>query len=154
MSEKKIKLKFPHVFALMFMITIFMAILTWIVPAGEFTRVKQGAITKVVAGSYHFVKAQPQGFWQVFESVAKGWQQSAVMIFMVFFVGAAITTLEQTGSIRVGLSKVVKGLKGREIYAVGIVMAIMSIGGATGVFCQPSRGINADRSYAVESARL
>ncbi len=134
MSEKKIKLKFPHVFALMFMITIFMAILTWIVPAGEFTRVKQGAITKVVAGSYHFVKAQPQGFWQVFESVAKGWQQSAVMIFMVFFVGAAITTLEQTGSIRVGLSKVVKGLKGREIYAVGIVMAIMSIGGATGVF--------------------
>jgi uncharacterized ion transporter superfamily protein YfcC len=136
-SEKKIKLKFPHVFALMFMITIFMAILTWIVPAGEFTRVKQGAITKVVAGSYHFVKAQPQGFWQIFESVAKGWQQSAVMIFMVFFVGAAITTLEQTGSIRVGLSKVVKGLKGREIYAVGIVMAIMSIGGATGVFANP-----------------
>ena len=136
-SEKKFKFKFPHVFALMFMITIFMAILTWIVPAGEFTRVKQGAITKVVAGSFHLVKAQPQGFWAVFESVAKGWQQSAVMIFMVFFVGAAITTLEQTGAIRVGLSKVVKGLKGKEIYAVGIVMAIMSIGGATGVFANP-----------------
>ena len=83
------------------------------------------------------VKAQPQGFWAIFESVAKGWQQSAVMIFMVFFVGAAITTLEQTGAIRVGLSKVVKGLKGKEIYAVGIVMAIMSIGGATGVFANP-----------------
>ena len=81
------KFKFPHVFALMFIITIFMAILTWIVPAGEFTRIKQGAITKVVAGSYHLVKSNPQGFWQVFESVAKGWQQSAVMIFMVFAPG-------------------------------------------------------------------
>ena len=137
MAEKKMKLKFPHVFALMFIITIIMAILTWIVPAGEFTRVKQGAITKVVAGSYHLVKANPQGIWQIFESVAKGWQQSAVMIFMVFFVGAAITTLEQTGAIRVGLSKVVKALKGRELYAVGIVMTIMSIGGATGVFANP-----------------
>ena len=137
MADKKMKFKFPHVFALMFIITIFMAILTWIVPAGEFTRIKQGAITKVVAGSYHLVKANPQGFWQVFESVAKGWQQSAVMIFMVFFVGAAITTLEQTGAIRVGLAKVVKGLKGKELYAVGIVMTIMSIGGATGVFANP-----------------
>lgn len=137
MSEKKFKFQFPHVFALMFMITIVMAVLTWIVPAGEFTRAKQGAITKVVAGSFHLVQAKPQGFWQVFEAVAKGWQQSAVMIFMVFFVGAAITTLEQTGAIRVGLSKVVKGLKGKELYAVGIVMAIMSIGGATGVFANP-----------------
>ena len=121
----------------MFMITIFMAILTWIVPAGEFARIKQGAITKVVAGSYHFVKSQPQGIWELFESVAKGWQQSAGIIFMVFFVGAAITTLEMTGALRVGLAKVVKNLKGRELYAVGIVMTIMSIGGATGVFANP-----------------
>lgn len=137
MSGKKMKFQFPHVFSLMFMITIFMAILTWIVPAGEFTRVKQGAVTKVVAGSYHVVKSNPQGIWDVFEAVAKGWEQSSVMIFMVFFVGAAIQILEQTGTIRIGLSRVVKGLRGREMYAVGIVMLIMSIGGATGVFANP-----------------
>lgn len=137
MSGKKMKVQFPHVFSLMFMITIFMAILTWVVPAGEFTRVKQGAVTKVVAGSYHVVKSQSQGIWEVFEAVAKGWEQSSVMIFMVFFVGAAIQILEQTGTIRIGLSKVVKGLRGREMYAIGIVMLIMSIGGATGVFANP-----------------
>lgn len=114
-----------------------MAILTWIIPAGEFTRVKQGAVTKVVAGSYHVVASKPQGIWEVFEAVAKGWEQSGTMIFMVFFVGAAIQILEQTGTIRIGLSKVVRGLRGREIYAVAIVMLIMSIGGATGVFANP-----------------
>ena len=137
MSGKKIKFEFPHVFALMFILTILMAALTWVVPAGEFTRVKQGAITKVVAGSFHFVKSQPQGFWQIFEAVSKGWQQSAAIIFMVFFVGGAITTLEKTGSLRVGLAKVVKNLKGKELTAVAIVMTIMSIGGATGVFANP-----------------
>ena len=137
MSGKKFKIEFPHVFALMFILTIFMAFLTWVVPAGEFTRVKQGAITKVVAGSFHFVKAQPQGFWQIFEAVSKGWLQSAGIIFMVFFVGGAITILEQTGALRVGLGKVVKNLKGKELAAVAIVMTIMSIGGATGVFANP-----------------
>ena len=137
MFGKKLSFKFPHVFSLMFMITIFMAILTWIIPAGEFTRVKQGAVTKVVAGSYHVVNSQPQGIWEVFQAVTKGWEQSSVMIFMVFFVGAAIQILEQTGTIRIGLSRVVKGLRGRELYAVGIVMIIMSIGGATGVFANP-----------------
>jgi len=137
MSGKKIKFEFPHVFALMFILTILMAALTWVVPAGEFTRVKQGAITKVVAGSFHFVKSQPQGFWQIFEAVSKGWQQSAAIIFMVFFVGGAITILEQTGALRVGLGKVVKNLKGKELAAVAIVMTIMSIGGATGVFANP-----------------
>ena len=56
---------------------------------------------------------------------------------MVFFVGGAITILEQTGALRVGLGKVVKNLKGKELAAVAIVMTIMSIGGATGVFANP-----------------
>ncbi|MDT8902355.1 YfcC family protein [Anaeroselena agilis] len=137
MAEKKLGFKFPHVFALMFMITVFMAILTWIVPAGQFTRVKEGTITKVVAGSYHVVPAHPQGFWEVFLAVVKGWEQAAVMIFMVFFVGGAIHILEQTGTIRIGLGRIVRGLKGREMFAVGLVMTIMSIGGATGVFANP-----------------
>ena len=95
MSGKKFKIEFPHVFALMFILTIFMAFLTWVVPAGEFTRVKQGAITKVVAGSFHFVKAQPQGFWQIFEAVSKGWLQSAGIIFMVFLSAARLRFLNK-----------------------------------------------------------
>ena len=137
MSEKKFGFKFPHVFALLFMLTVLMAIFTWFVPAGEFNRVKEGAITKVVAGSYHLVKAKPQGLWEIFEAVVKGWQQSATITFMVIFVGAAITTLEETGSLKVGLAKLVSKLKGREIVTVAIVMTVMSIGGATGVFSNP-----------------
>ncbi|MGL5512850.1 MAG: YfcC family protein, partial [Sporomusa sp.] len=137
MEQKKKGFQLPHVFALMFILTIVMAILTWIVPAGEFTRVKEGAITKVVAGSYHAVKDNPRGFWDVFHSVVKGWEQSSVMIFMVFFCGAAVEVLEKTGAIRMGLSKVVKNLAGKELYAVAIVMTIMSIGGATGALANP-----------------
>ena len=40
MNLKKLKryIKIPHTFVLIFMITIFMALLTWVIPAGEFDR--------------------------------------------------------------------------------------------------------------------
>lgn len=136
-DSKKTTLQMPHVFALMFMIVIFMAVLTWVVPAGEYDRVKQGAITSVVADSFKIVESRPQGFWAVFDAVVKGWTQSAAMIFMVFFVGGAIKIIEETGTINVGMGRIVSVLKGKEFLAVAIIMTIMSIGGATGVFANP-----------------
>lgn len=127
----------PHVFSLMFIIVIFMAVLTWILPAGEYERVKEGSITKVVAGSFKIVESRPQGFWDVFNSVVKGWTMSATMIFMVFFVGGAIKVVEETGTISVGMGRIVSRLKGKEFLAVAVIMCIMSIGGATGVFANP-----------------
>lgn len=130
-------MQMPHVFALMFMIVIFMAVMTWLIPAGEYDRVKHGAITTVVADSFKIVESKPQGFWDVFNAVVKGWTQSASMIFMVFFVGGAIKIIEETGTINVGMGRIVSVLKGREFLAVAIIMTIMSIGGATGVFANP-----------------
>ncbi len=137
MSDRVKKSKIPHVFALMFIITILMAVLTWIVPAGQYERVKEGTITKVVADSFRVVDPNPQGFWDVFHAVVKGWIQAASMIFMVFFVGGAIKILEETGTIRVGMNHIIHKLKGKEIWAVAIIMFLMSIGGATGVFANP-----------------
>lgn len=131
------KSRVPHVFALMFIITVLMAVLTWLIPAGQYERVKEGTVTKVVADSFKVVDANPQGFWEIFNSVVKGWVQSASMIFMVFFVGGAIRILEETGTIRVGMNRIVHKLKGKELWAVAIIMLLMSIGGATGVFANP-----------------
>ena len=72
----KKKSRVPHVFALMFIITILMAVLTWLIPAGQYERVKEGTVTKVVADSFKVVDANPQGFWEIFNSVVKGWVQS------------------------------------------------------------------------------
>lgn len=137
MIEKTKGSRVPHVFALMFIITIFMAALTWLIPAGQYERVKEGTVTKVVADSFKLMDSNPQGFWEIFNSVVKGWIQSASMIFMVFFVGGAIRILEETGTIRVGMNRIVHKLKGKELWAVAIIMLLMSIGGATGVFANP-----------------
>ena len=61
MENNKKKLQIPSTCALLFMLMIVCAILTWIVPAGEFDTEKVGDLNKVIAGTYHTVEASPVG---------------------------------------------------------------------------------------------
>ena len=51
MENNKKKLQIPSTCALLFMLMIVCAILTWIVPAGEFDTEKVGNLNKVIAGT-------------------------------------------------------------------------------------------------------
>lgn len=65
MENNKKKLQIPSTCALLFMLMIVCAILTWIVPAGEFDTEKVDNLNKVIAGTYHTVEASPVGPWQL-----------------------------------------------------------------------------------------
>ena len=58
--EKKKKLRMPHAYTLIFMLIILVAIMTWIIPSGEFERevvsTATGERTVAVAGTYHTVE--------------------------------------------------------------------------------------------------
>ncbi len=131
---KKKKLEFPNVYALLFMLAIFAALLTWVVPAGSFKRITEAGVTKVVAGSFKFVDQKPQGIWEIYMAIVKGFQNQIKLILMIFFVGAAIRMLEASKAIDAAFTKLARSVKGKEQIAIFLVMAFMSIGGATGVF--------------------
>ena len=59
------------------------------------------------------------------------------MMAMIFFIGGAVEVIQQTGTIDAGMGRIVSLLKGREKWAVIIIMAFMSVGGAVGVFANP-----------------
>ena len=127
-----------HVYALMFFFVAAVAAMTWLIPAGQVQRIKEGAMTKVVAGTFKLVPSNPQGLYDIFSGVVKGWEQSASLIFMVFFIGASIRIMEETGMINAGMSRLISKLKGKELVAVALVTVITSIGGAVGVLANPA----------------
>lgn len=130
----KVKLKAPNIVTLLFMLTILAATLTWIIPAGQFDKITEGTITKAIPGSFHFVEQNPQGIWDIFQAIAKGYKDSASLIFMILFIGATIYMAEKSGSIDLCFSKLVDKVQGKEWLAIFVVMAFMTIGGAAGVF--------------------
>lgn len=134
MEESGKKRWFPNVYALLFLLGIAAAVLTWIIPAGSFERMTEGTITKVIPGTFAYGEASRQGLWDLFNAVITGFKNQAGLIYMIFFVGAAVHMLDSTKAIDTVFTKLAKAVKGREEIAIFCLMAFMSLGGATGVF--------------------
>ena len=94
-DQKNSRWALPHVFVLLFGIIVFAAIMTWILPAGDFNRVTNSAGQKIVqAGTYHLVKAHPVGFFEMFKCIYLGMKDAAPVILFLFiaygFIGLII----------------------------------------------------------------
>ncbi len=128
--------KIPHTFTIVLSIIVVCAVLTWIVPGGEFERqtvmVDGHARNVVVGDSYHHVPSQPQT-WQVFTAFFKGFERTANIIVFILMIGGAFWIMNETNAINKGiylfLNKTQKIQKHRFFRAVGVnnllIIAIM-----------------------------
>jgi len=100
------KFKIPHTYAITSIIILICALLTWIVPAGEYERqtveVNGTERTILVDGSFHSVTASPQSY-QVFEVLLQGFQKQAGIIAFLLIIGGAFQILSSTRSVDAGI---------------------------------------------------
>ncbi|HNW67989.1 MAG TPA: YfcC family protein, partial [Bacteroidales bacterium] len=100
------KIKIPHTFTIVFFIVIVCAILTWIIPGGEFQRetvmVDGEEKEVVIADSYHKVENEPQT-WQVFTAFYNGFKKSSNIIVFILMIGGAFWIMNSTKAIDKGI---------------------------------------------------
>lgn len=58
----KHRFKMPSAFTILFGIIVFIAILTWFIPAGTYATTADG---NLISGTYHTVASHTQGLWDV-----------------------------------------------------------------------------------------
>lgn len=136
--------KIPHTFVIVFALILISAVLTWIIPSGEFVRqsVQVGDTTRevVVSDSFHYIDNAPQT-WQVFSSLFNGFCDKADIIIFILMVGGAFWILNNSHAIDVGVMaflrwtqrltrfKLVRML-GVDNIIISMVMILFSIFGA------------------------
>ena len=81
--------KLPHPYAILFFIILFAAILTYIVPAGQYTRISidtaLGKRTVVDAASFKYLGTQfPTDLMGLFQSLPLGMIASGAIIFIAY----------------------------------------------------------------------
>jgi uncharacterized ion transporter superfamily protein YfcC len=140
----------PHVFIFLSAIILFCAVLTYIVPSGEYKRTTRevGGIvqTVVIPGSYkklekHFSiegiifgtevkdKASPTSLLGLFTAIPKGLNQSAALIFFVFTIGAVFNLIRHTGTVHVviyGLMQRFRKFPDLLIFSIYFSIAVLS----------------------------
>lgn len=84
-SEQKVrkkKFEMPSSICILIILTIVLAILTHLIPAGEYTRVDNVP----VAGTYMQVESNPQGIWDILAAPMQGFRGAIDIILFVFSV--------------------------------------------------------------------
>ena len=136
--------RIPHTFTIVFGLIVFAAILTWIVPAGEFLResISVDGTTRevVVNNSFHYIERSPQT-WQIFSALFNGFVDKADIIVFILMVGGAFWILNNSHAIDVGVMAFLRGVRrlsrykvvrklGVENIIITMVMLLFSLFGA------------------------
>ncbi|MBR1766763.1 MAG: YfcC family protein [Bacteroidales bacterium] len=136
--------RIPHTFTIVFALIVFAAMLTWVVPAGEFLRQSVdvgGTVREVVDGnSFHYTERSPQT-WQIFSALFNGFVDKADIIVFILMVGGAFWILNNSRAIDVGVMAFLRSVKrlsrfrlirwlGVENIIITLVMIMFSLFGA------------------------
>ncbi|MDY3282110.1 hypothetical protein [Dysosmobacter sp.] len=127
---QKKKREFPHAFVILFAILALMAVLTWIVPAGQYGRVEVNGKTVVDPASFQYVEQSPVGVMEVFESIPQGIQGGIALIAMILTIGACIGLVNGTGALTAAVMAFSKkvGAKNSKLVLIGVMVFFLFIG--------------------------
>lgn len=134
-TEKKKKGKVPHTYVILFAMIVLMALLTYVIPAGQYQKMEieteTGPRIVVDPDSYAPASSNPSKPFDVLKAFPKGLEAAQSIVFFIFIVGGSFNIVNQTGAIEAGISKIALSLKGKEVLMIPIIVFVFSLGGAT-----------------------
>jgi uncharacterized ion transporter superfamily protein YfcC len=127
-----VKLRFPHPLTLLVGFIVLAAVMTYVLPAGQFDRRDDPATGRkvVVPGTYHAVPRSPVTPFQAVVAIPRGMAAAAPIIFLVFLIGGAFGVVDQTGALRRGVDWMVRRLVRRELLVIPIACLAFGTAGA------------------------
>ncbi|HIF9274586.1 TPA: YfcC family protein [Photobacterium damselae] len=132
------KLKFPSAYTILMLLTVFMAALTWLIPAGQYQMVNNETLGKMVplVGSYQTVTSNPQGIIDILMAPIQGFYdpgeymaRAVDVALFVLVIGGYLAVVTRTGAIDAGIAGTMAKLNGREKWMIPILMGLFALGG-------------------------
>src|SRR5438128_5491497 len=124
--------RLPHPVVLLGGAVVVAAVLTWILPAGQYDRrddVETGRRI-VVAGTYHPVEPAPVGPFAAALAIPRGFVAAAEVVAVVLFVGGAWVVVDRLGTLPAVVAALVRAFAGRGLWMIPIVSLFFASMGA------------------------
>lgn len=123
--------RLPHPLVLLLACTALAALLSWVLPAGEYERRDDPATGRrvVVAGTYHRVDPAPVTPFQAVVAVPRGLADSAAVAFLILLVGGAFVVVDRTGALARGVDALAHRLRDRGALVIPLSCLLFAAGG-------------------------
>ena len=140
---KKEKFKMPHPVVLIYALVIFMVVLTWIVPAGEFQRreIEVGGSRRVVTvpNTFHRVEQVPARPQALLLAPIRGFQDGMLIIVFLLLIGGAFAVINESGAINLAIMKMTTAFSRHprlHKFIIPSLMLVFSLGGSIFGMCE------------------
>ena len=123
-----------HPMLLLLIVLLLCAVLSYIIPAGNYVRVMDAEIGQelIDPDQFTFIERTPTTLLELLESLTLGLQNAAYVIFFLLIIGGMFAILNGTGALNVGLANVLRVIRGREFLMIPLFMIFFGCGSA---FC-------------------
>ncbi len=146
------QIKIPHVFVLLTGIIFLCTVLTYVLPSGQYKRVKKsyGELTRTVVIPGTFQKqskhislkglflgdakegaASPVSILGFLTAIPRGMENASDIIFFIFIIGGVFGILQRTGTITAFLQRLLTLFEGKNILLTIVIMVLIAVGGST-----------------------
>jgi len=126
-------IKSPNTYFLIFMLIILTAILTYLLPGGEYQFIESSGRKIIDPDSFKPIASHPQGLMAIFQAPIKGFIEAAQIIGFVLLVGGAFSVLQKTETIDVAIQVLARAHEHSTLIRKSIIpvfMIIFSLAGA------------------------
>ena len=126
------RFRLPHPLVLLLFAVAVAAVLTHLLPSGEFDR-RDDPVTHrsvVVAGTYHAVAPAPVGPFAAVVAIPRGIAEAADVIALILLAGGAWVVVDRIGALGRLVNALVGGLRHRGLLAIPVIAIFFAAMGA------------------------
>ncbi|MCM3674498.1 C4-dicarboxylate ABC transporter permease [Peribacillus simplex] len=124
-KERKI-----NVFVLLLCILAIATLFTYILPAGEYSRIEADGRTTVDANSFKWIESAPVELFDMIKAIHTGMVEAGNIIFFLLIIGGFFGVLRATGTVDVLIATMARKLATREKLLIPVVMLFFAVGGS------------------------
>ncbi|MGW7798379.1 YfcC family protein [Staphylococcus xylosus] len=126
--KSKKKFKMPHIYVILFVFGVIATIATYIVPSGEFKRIKGPEGREMVdADSFHYITSAPVGIVDFISIVPRGLIEAGEIVFFTLIIGGMFMVLRRTGIIEIAVDNLARRFIYKSIFIIPVLTTVFAI---------------------------
>lgn len=125
----KKKFIFPNTYVIIILMMIVAVLLTWIIPSGEFERVKDEVSKQsiIIPGTFKYIENNPISLFKIPVYIMKGLAKASDIVFLVIIVGGAFNIIIETGMFQSFAGRLTKIFSNKEVLIIPAFSTIFAL---------------------------
>ena len=125
----KKKFVFPNTYVIIILMMIIAVLLTWIIPSGEFERVKDEVSKQsiIIPGTFKYIENNPISLFKIPVYIMKGLAKASDIVFLVIIVGGAFNIIIETGMFQSFAGRLTKIFSNKEVLIIPAFSTIFAL---------------------------